>query len=283
VIPSLPGYGFSERAHRPGLGHVEAAQIFLNLMKRLGHEQFYVQGGDWGSLIGSNIAALYPKNAVAYHSNMCLSMHPRSQIRVFLAALCPSLFMHQDDIPKIFPLSKHYSNVIEESGYLHLQATKPDTVGVAVSNSPSGLAAYILEKFSTWTKGDWKTKENGGLIPYYQLDDLLDNLMIYWITNSFTSSARFYSEGFNHKELAWGMDKVPVRVPTGCFATNEEYGAQSEFQIRDKFPNVLSYTRASKGGHFAAFEVPDALATDVVKFFNLVLQKQEKEPSAKQP
>jgi len=173
----------------------------------------------------------------------------------------------------VYPLSKFFSNTIEETGYMHLQTTKPDTVGVALSNSPSGLAAYILEKFSTWTKDEWKTKENGGLVPYYQLDDLLDNVMVYWVTNSITTSVRLYSEALSKRQFAWGMDKVPVQVPTGCLSSPDEFGGQSEFQIHDKFPQLKSFTRSNKGGHFAAFEVPEILATDVLKFFNSLNKK----------
>jgi juvenile hormone epoxide hydrolase len=132
IIPSLPGYGFSERAHKTDLAPTQMGQIFLKLMKRLGHEKFYVQGGDWGSAIAAAMSALYPKNVQGAHMNMCLSMHPRSYIRTFLASIYPTLFMDEDEAKSLYPLSKYYSNLLEESGYNHIQETKTDTVGVAL-------------------------------------------------------------------------------------------------------------------------------------------------------
>jgi juvenile hormone epoxide hydrolase len=269
IIPSLPGYGFSERAHKTDLAPTQMGQIFLKLMKRLGHEKFYVQGGDWGSAIAAAMSALYPKNVQGAHMNMCLSMHPRSYIRTFLASIYPTLFMDEDEAKSLYPLSKYYSNLLEESGYMHIQATKPDTVGVALSNSPTGLAAYILEKFSSWTNGEWKTKNNGGLIPYYELDDLLDNVMVYWVTNSITSSVRLYAEAFakNHRDLK--IDSVPIQIPTGCMASPKElFGGQPPWILQDKIHQLVHYTKAEKGGHFSAFEVPEILSKDVLKFFN---------------
>jgi juvenile hormone epoxide hydrolase len=271
IVPSLPGYGFSERAHKAGLGPAQMAQIFLKLMKRLGHDKFYASGGDWGSVIVADMAALYPQNVVAMHSSICVSFHPRAPIRILLASIYPSLVIDEDEVKRLKPLSEHFCNILEESGYLHIQGSKPDTLGVGLSNSPSGLAAYILEKFSTWTNLKGRNENNGGLTPYYNLDDLLDNVMVYWITNSITSSTRLYSEFFNKKSIGL-MANVPVKVPTGCVASAEEFWGnwQTKWTVQDKYPNIVHYTVEEKGGHFSAFEVPDLFAKDVVKFFNYV-------------
>jgi len=247
------------------------AQIFQKLMKRLGHEQYYVQGGDWGSVIATNMASLYPDNILALHVNMCMSNHPRTRLRMLIASIYPSLVMETADIPRLYPLSTYFSNLIEESGYFHLQATKPDTIGAALSNSPSGLAAYILEKFSTGTNMEWKKLADGGLLPYYDADYLLDNVMLYWVTNSITSSMRIYSEVFSHRARKYKIDHVPVKVPTGCLSLpHEGLNSQSEFFLQDKYHQLISFTRGAKGGHFAAFEVPDIFSAEIHKFFNLV-------------
>jgi len=266
VIPSIPGYGFSEAAHRPGFGAVEAAQIFLKLMQRLGFKEFYIQGGDWGSAIATNLAALYPKHVTGIHLNMCASLHPRSFLKSFFASLLPlpSFLVDQKDVDR--SMQKNFGALLRETGYLHLQATKPDTIGVSLSNSPTGLAAYILEKFSGWTNMDWISKEDGGLTPYYKLDELLDNVMIYWVTNSITSSMRFYAETLSLRERKHEMDRVPVTVPAACLNTPKEFYFSPRFMVEDKYNNLVRYTNAEKGGHFAAFEVPQIVANDVIAF-----------------
>jgi len=267
IIPSLPGYGFSEAAHRPGLGPVEAAQLFKNLMVRLGHSKFYAQGGDWGALVTTMMASLYPENVKGLHLNMCSSMHPRSTAKLLLGQICPSYFFSEMEQKKLVPFSKFFNFINREMGYLHIQATKPDTVGVGLSNSPIGLAAYILEKFSTWTNPEGYSMNDGGLTSW-NMDDLIDNLMVYWVTNSITSSMRFYSEALNLRERAYEMDKVPVLIPTGCFSSPNELVNNGPWIISDKFQNLVQFTEPAKGGHFAAFEVPDLISKDILKFFN---------------
>lgn len=129
VAPSLVGYGFSDAAAIQGMNPTEMAIVFRNLMVNLGYNQFLVQGGDWGSLIGSSLATLFPQNVIGYHSNMCASMGVSSTIKRFVASIYPSLFMPEEHIDFIFPAGEKFSFLMEESGYMHLQATKPDTIG----------------------------------------------------------------------------------------------------------------------------------------------------------
>lgn len=129
VAPSLPGYGFSEGASKPGLGPAQVAVVLRNLMVKLGYNRFLVQGGDWGSLIGSNIATLFPENVIGYHSNMCATLSKTGPLKLFIASLYPSLFIPPKYTDMIFPIGEKFTDLIEESGYFHLQATKPDTIG----------------------------------------------------------------------------------------------------------------------------------------------------------
>ena len=129
IAPSLPGYGFSQAASKPGLGPAQMAVVLKNLMSRLGYEKFYVQGGDWGALIGDRMASLFPDNVSGLHSNMCVSSALISTVKLFLGSLWPALIVDEKYVEKIYPLSKMYSNILLETGYLHIQATKPDTVG----------------------------------------------------------------------------------------------------------------------------------------------------------
>lgn len=129
IVPSLPGYGFSQAAVRPGLGGEKVAVIFKNLMKRLGFEKYYVQGGDWGSLIGSSMARFFPEYVKGIHLNMCVSSSLKSRLKMLIGSFWPSLVVEEEKKHKIYPLSDFISNMFLEFGYMHLQATKPDTVG----------------------------------------------------------------------------------------------------------------------------------------------------------
>lgn len=132
VAPSLPGFGFSEGSAKPGFGIAQMAIVLRNLMLRVGYEKFYIQGGDWGSIIGSTIATLFPDNVLGYHSNMCFYHTPLSMIKGFIASFVPSYFIDTKYEDFVFPLMEKYKFLLGESGYFHLQATKPDTIGMLV-------------------------------------------------------------------------------------------------------------------------------------------------------
>jgi juvenile hormone epoxide hydrolase len=274
IVPSLPGYGFSDGANRPGLGPAQIGQIMIKLMERLGHTKFCVQGGDWGSLIGTYMAAIYPQNVVAFHSNMCMSMHPRANLRILAATFFPSFFFSPEEKELFHPLTDRFIFYIRELGYAHIQGTKPDTVGVGLSHSPTGLAAYILEKFSTWTNEKGMSEFDGALTKKIGLDELLDNIMVYWVTNSITTSMRLYAENFSKHHYGLELDSVPVKVPVSCIVPrNEGYMMQTESMAAETYQNLVSYKYASDGGHFFSMEHPDVLAKDFVPFVHAVEEK----------
>lgn len=167
------------------------------------------------------------------HLNMCGSIAGSSIFWIFLGNYIPSLVVENEHYHKMYPLSEKFSYLIEESGYMHIQSTKPDTVGqfssfdkiikirkmdfqnfwgfiitgTALADSPMGLAAYILEKFSTWTNKEYRNREDGGLLEKFTMDELLDNLMLYWVTNSIATSQRLYAENFNKANMEANFDK----------------------------------------------------------------------------
>ncbi|GBP32297.1 Juvenile hormone epoxide hydrolase [Eumeta japonica] len=267
VVPSLPGYGFSDAAVRPGLATPQIAVIMRNLMRRLGHKKFYVQGGDWGSVIVSNMATLFPEDILGHHTNMPFVQHKCTLLKTLIGSVFPSWVVEEKYAERMYPLSKFFSFLLEESGYLHLQATKPDTVGVALTDSPAGLAAYILEKFSTWTVFDYKHLPDGGLTKKFTLDQLLDNLMIYWSTSSITTAMRLYSEDFSIKKRALKLENIPSPVPTWVLQARYELAFQPAGLLKYKYPNLINVTILDEGGHFLAFEMPAVVADDV---FNAV-------------
>ncbi|XP_033323810.1 juvenile hormone epoxide hydrolase 1 [Megalopta genalis] len=267
IAPSLPGYGFSEGAVRPGMSTAQMSVVFKNLMQRLKFEKFYVQGGDWGALVAANMGVLFPEKVIGLHSNMCSAMGPKVLFWSIVGTYFPSLVgVDSEHYSMYFPVSAHLSNLIEESGYFHIQATKPDTIGAALASAPDGLAAYILEKFSTWTNKAYRQRDDGGIKDRFNINEILDNIMVYWVTNSITTSARLYAENFSAASRATKIDQLPVKVPTACAAFPNELLLTAKSILSSRYPNIIQYNLMERGGHFAAFEEPQLLANDIFSF-----------------
>ncbi|CAH2098057.1 unnamed protein product [Euphydryas editha] len=265
IVPSLPGYGFSSEAKKPGLGADKMAVVFRNLMNRLGYKKYYVQGGDWGSLITSNMATLFPDEVLGYHSNVAFLMTSKNIISTIIGALYPPLVVEADARDRVYPLLDNYAYLVEETGYMHLQSTKPDTIGVALSDSPAGLAAYILEKFSTWTNKAYRNVRDGGFHNHYTKTQLLDNIMVYWSTNSITTSMRLYAETFNKRYFSLGLNEIPTKVPTWIIQAKHEIVYTPTWIIKFKYPNLINNTILDDGGHFLALQLPEIFSKDVLK------------------
>jgi len=275
VAPSLPGYGWSQAASKKGFGPMKMGVVLRNLMIRLGYKEFFIQGGDWGSLIGSNIATLFPKNVLGYHSNMCVANSPLAMLKSYVAALMPSNFVEKQYEDFYFPIKNKFFNLLEESGYFHIQATKPDTIGAALTNNPIGLAAYILEKFSTWTNPNYRKLKDGGFEKDFQLDTLLDNVMIYYLTNSITTSQRLYAESITEM-LTLEMGRIPAEPPTGCARFKYDLAHSFDWQLEDKYPNLIHSKHYLDGGHFAAMQLPEVLYEDFIEFIKKVMNFNKK-------
>ncbi|XP_017051762.1 juvenile hormone epoxide hydrolase 2-like [Drosophila ficusphila] len=271
IAPSLPGYGWSQGSSKTGFGVAQAAVVMRNLMLRLGFEKFVVQGGDWGSIIGSNVASLFPENVLGYYSNICGNHSPLGQIKMSLEWIFPSWFVDSKYTDFYKGLGHHVNTILEEMGYAHIQASKPDTIGNALIDNPAGLAAYIIEKFSTWTNPSYKSLPDGGLTKRFTYDQLLDNVMIYYLTNSITTSMRMYSESMVASQFALNVDGVPITAKAGCSRFVHEVLHTSDSVLANKFPNLIHSTYHSDGGHFPAFELPQQLYDD----FIIYIQKAE--------
>ncbi|XP_051908650.1 epoxide hydrolase 1 [Hippocampus zosterae] len=272
VCPSIPGYGYSEAPHKKGFDSVCAARIFHKLMRRLGFQQFYAHGGDWGWLVTTNMAQLEPKIVKALHVNFAPPSKPGLVITlsILLGRHFPKLFGFTGvDLERLYPsMQKIVVESIKESGYMHIQATKPDTAGRGLNDSPVGLAAYILEKFSTWTSKDFRNLEDGGLTRKFCLDDLLTNVMIYWTSGCIIPSMRFYKENFSRLDSP--HTTMPVTVPAGFACFPNELMHTPQLWVRQKFHKLLTYTHMARGGHFAAMEEPRLMAEDINNFIKKV-------------
>ncbi|XP_013165349.1 PREDICTED: juvenile hormone epoxide hydrolase-like [Papilio xuthus] len=269
VVPSLPGYGFSDAPVRPGVAPGQIAVIFKNLMSRLGFKKFYIQGGDWGSAVASALTVLYPEDILGHHNNFAMARNKQAAFKTILGAFIPSLVVESHLASRLYPLSSMFAYLLEETGYAHIQATKPDTVGVSLTDSPSGLLAYILEKFSTWTNLENKLKPDGGLELRFTKEQLIDNLMIYWTTNCITTSMRLYAEETSNKNRQLSLDSHTTTVPTWAFQTKSEMIYQPPSILKTKYLNFLGATVLEDGGHFLALELPQIYANDVFKAVNI--------------
>ncbi|XP_022240816.1 epoxide hydrolase 1-like isoform X1 [Limulus polyphemus] len=273
ICPSIPGYGFSEAPHQPGFSVADAGRVFVKLMARLNFHKFYLQGGDWGSAISMVISSVYPENVLGVHLNfVAVQGGFASKMKHLIGILFPSLVA---DTPAqqrhlFSPFMEKVYYLLRETGYAHIQGTKPDTVGTGVSDSPAGLAAYILEKFSTWTNKEYVNLADGGLTKKFTLDELLTNVMVYWVTNSITSSMRLYKETMSERIRNFKFDRLPVTVPTGIAQFPNEIIMPPRNIAKHQYRNIIQYTDMPRGGHFPAFEEPKLLADDIGKFVEKV-------------
>ncbi|KYN03166.1 PREDICTED: juvenile hormone epoxide hydrolase 2-like [Cyphomyrmex costatus] len=257
IAPSLPGFGFSSAATIPELSCIQMSAVLKNLMLRLGYDKYYVQGGDWGSSVIHTMSCLYPQHVLGLHSNLCIVINKWILLKKALNLFSPLLWKKTK--------KRTGFSLLGETGYYHIQATKPDTVGVGLNDSPAGLAAYIIEKFSTGTNSSYKYKADGGFLEKYTYDELIDNLMIYWVSNSITTAMRIYAELYtkSNRSLNAILERTPIKVPSACAQFPYEIMEQSPYELRKRFVNLLRITKMPRGGHFAAFEEPELLANDI--------------------
>jgi epoxide hydrolase len=239
VCPSLPGYGFSGKPALPGWGVERIADAWAALMGRLGYGRYFAQGGDWGAAVTSDIGARDPAHCAAIHLNMLVGVRPDPETMNDLT---------ESERAAIASL-QYYQNW--DSGYSKQQSTRPQTVGYGLVDSPAAQAAWILEKFCAWTDCDGHP-ENA-----LTRDELLDNIMLYWLPGTGASSARLYWESFNNRTAA------AVKVPVGCSIFPKEIFRASRRWAEKRFDSLIYWNELDKGGHFAAFEQPVAYVDEV--------------------
>jgi pimeloyl-ACP methyl ester carboxylesterase len=249
VVVSLPGFGFSERPSNMGHSRERTARIFIELMKRLGYTRYGVQAGDVGYSIAALMALNDPDGMAGLHLNRCAAGDPPDPANRD-AGLTPEEIRLRDK-PRFGP---------DERGYSEIQGTKPQTLGYALNDSPVGLAAWIVEKYRTWCDC------NGDPENVFTRDELLNTVMIYWVTQTATSAARYYYEGRHLREPPYAPLRARVTVPTGCTAFPGELGFTPR-SWAEKYFNVTRFTIMPRGGHFAALEQPMVLTGEVRAFF----------------
>jgi pimeloyl-ACP methyl ester carboxylesterase len=243
VAPSLPGYGWSAAPGRTGCDPASIAAIFAELMSELGYARYGAQGGDWGARISAQLGVIAADRVAGVHLN-------------FPSFITPGPYQDVAQFSESDRAALHAARAfgIDRAAYLHLQSTRPQTPAYALSDSPAGLAAWIAEKFWEWTDHD------GDLRAAVSVEDLLTIITIYWVTNSIGSSMRLYRE---HGRRPW-TTRVPV--PAGCAVFPGDTSPPVRGWV-EKFLDVRQWTQMPRGGHFAALEEPELLASDIRAFF----------------
>jgi microsomal epoxide hydrolase len=239
VAPSLPGFTLSFKPGQPRFGSVEMADLFAELMSALGHERFAVQGGDWGASIATRLGFAHAERLLGIHLN--LLMVPRN----------PDVTPASPEEAAYLAQLRHFMK--EESGYQWIQGTKPQTLAYGLTDSPAGLAAWIAEKFRTWSD------ESIGR------DDLLANVSLYWFSGAIGSSFWPY-----YARLHQGWPIPPGRtvdVPVGYAEFPKEILSPPRSIAQQTYTRIERWTKMKKGGHFAALEQPEALAAEIRAFF----------------
>jgi epoxide hydrolase len=237
VCPTLPGFGFSGKPTATGWNVERIGQAWATLMARLGYDHYFAQGGDWGSAVTRAIGAQDEDHCAAIHITLAMGSRPR---------------LDGDPTPeeqRAIDGAEYYRKW--DSGYSTQQSTRPQTVGYALADSPAGQAAWILEKFWAWTDCDGNPEN------VLTRDELLDNVMMYWATNSATSSARIYWESFGRGR------SMQVHVPVGVAVYPKEIITPVRSWMEADYPNICHWSEQPRGGHFAAFEQPQLFVDDL--------------------
>lgn len=242
ICPSLPGYGFSAKPTEPGWGIEKIADCWAALMTGLGYDRFGAQGGDWGSAVTSALGSRHPDRCVGIHLNMVMrGSRPKDR-------------EPNDEEIAALTAAKHYNDW--DSGYSKQQSTRPQTLGYGLTDSPAGQAAWILEKFWAWTDCDGHPENALGR------DEMLDNVMLYWLKANAASSGRLYWESFRQ------LPAMTVDVPTGVAKFPAEIIPPVRAWSEPVYSDIRHWTDMPAGGHFAAFEQPELFVEDVRAFFS---------------
>lgn len=248
ICPSLPGFGFSGKPASTGWGVEKIAATWDELMLRLGYEQYFAQGGDWGSAVTTAIGIANLGHCTGIHVNMP-SARPTKE----------ALKNPTDRDKQALAGGQYYQQW--GAGYSKQQSTRPQTLGYSLVDSPMGQAAWVIEKFYEWTDCDGDPEN------VLSRDELLDNVMFYWLTASGASSARLYWESFNQ---AFSGKNKTVNLPTGCSIFPKEIVATPRSWAEQTYTNIVYWNELTKGGHFAAFEQPELFVAELRSCFKLM-------------
>jgi pimeloyl-ACP methyl ester carboxylesterase len=253
VIPSMPGYGFSGKPTASGWGPERIARAWITLMRRLGYTKFVAQGGDWGAIIVDLMGAEAPPELIGIHTNMAGAIPPEIDKAALTGAPAPS-GLSDEEKHAYDHLSFFYAHGL---GYALEMGNRPQTL-YGIADSPVGLAAWIIDH-DIWSY-ELIARVFDGKAEGLTRDDILDNITLYWLTNTAVSSARLYGE--KDPNMAFFAPKN-VQIPVAVSVFPDDIAAPSRAWAEKAYPRLIFYNRHDKGGHFAAWEQPQALCADL--------------------
>ena len=260
VIPSMPGYGFSEKPKGTGWGPEKIGTAWDVLMKRLGYKHYVSQGGDWGSVIADAMGRQAPEGLLGIHVNMPATVPADVAKALKDGDLAPSGLSVKEKAAFV-SLNKLYT---KGGGYAGMMVTRPQTLGYGLTDSPVGLASFFLDKFNEWTYSGGDAEKS------LTKDEMLDDISLYWLTNTTNSSANLYWENntnnFNVVEQRTTEIKIPVAVTV---FPGEIYQAPKSWTEK-AYKNLIYFNEVNKGGHFASWEEPQLFAEEMRAAFKSV-------------
>jgi pimeloyl-ACP methyl ester carboxylesterase len=248
VVPSMPGYGFSGKPQSTGWGPDRIARAWAELMGRLGYAHYVAQGGDWGSVVSDVMARQAPAGLLGIHVNMPATVPP--DIARALACGDPApTGLSAEEKGAFDQLNALYKT---GSGYAGMMVTRPQTIGYSLADSPAGLAAWFYDKFADWTYS------GGDPERALTRDEILDDITLYWLTNTGTASARLYWEN-----NANNFNAVDISIPAAVTVFPGEIYRAPRSWVEQSYHNLIYYNKVDKGGHFAAWEQPELFSTEI--------------------
>ena len=256
VIPSLPGYGFSAKPTRPGWNPITIAKAWATLMQRLGYSRYVAQGGDWGNAVSEIMALQQPPGLLAIHTNMPATVPPDVSKALSLGAGAPAGLSTQER-GAWDQLDFFYKKGL---GYANEMALRPQTL-YGIVDSPVGLAAWMLDHDAR--SYDMIARVFDGKVEGLTRDDVLDNITLYWLTDTAISSARLYWDTRQLGGTGGFFDVRGVTLPVAVSAYPDEIYTAPESWARNAYANLLHYNRLPKGGHFAAWEQPVSFVSEL--------------------
>lgn len=249
VVPSLPGYGFSDRPTHPGMTSRQISTLLVRLMKGLGYERFAAHAYDVGASIMGHLCLDFPQHVIGYHTTEPSNAEP------YLGPGAPPL----SEAERAYVEYQQQWNR-EEGGYDHMQSTRPQTLAYGLNDSPAGLAAWIIEKWYAWTD-----PPGGDLEQHFTKDQLLANVMIYWVTDTINSANRLYYERDHSPRQRMPEDRI--KVPTGVALTTQQIERAPREYVQRLYVDIRRWVDLERGGHFILLEEPQLVAEAIRAFF----------------
>jgi pimeloyl-ACP methyl ester carboxylesterase len=260
VIPSLPGYGFSGRPSAPGWNPDRIGRAWHELMQRLGYRQYVAQGGDWGAVVCEAMGRQAPPGLRGIHVNLAATVPP--EVEAALAGIAPAPEMSDEERAVFDALAAYRKSGF--AGYFVALTARPQAMGYGLTDSPAGLAAFFFwhPGFAGWSAGTPGTKSR---------DEVLDDISLYWLTNTAASAGRLYWEhGGASPTSAMAMKTAEISVPVGITVFPDDVYRPPESWARRAYPNLVYFSEVDRGGHFAAWEEPELFADELCAAFRFV-------------